>query len=308
MPLQLPNLDDRRYADLVEEARGLIPTYAPEWTNHNPSDPGITLVELFAFLSEMLIYRLNRVTSANVLSFLKLLNGPAWNPLGKDPDQLTPEEIAAEAPRTILQLRKLDRAVSSADFEALTLELEAGARVARVKCLPRLDFERNPDREKAGHVTVTILPKANPEPDLPGLITAVNDYLTPRLLLTTRLHVIGPQFLTVGITATVVPLPDAEAAPLKQAVVDAVKKFLHPLSGGDDADGWPFGRNVFISEIFSLIDQLPGVDYVTAVDLTSPTPGRPIKNAATELVGIEVRPYELVTAQMATTDVTVQAL
>jgi Baseplate J-like protein len=306
MPLQLPNLDDRRYADLVEEARGLIPTYAQEWTNHNPSDPGITLVELFAFLSEMLIYRLNRVTSANVLSFLKLLNGPNWNPLGKHPDQLTPEEIAAEAPRTILQLRKLDRAVSSADFEALTLE--APAPVARVKCLPRLDFERNPDREKAGHVTVTILPKANPEPDLPGLITAVNNYLTPRLLLTTRLHVIGPQFLTVGITTTVVPLPDAEEAPLKQAVVDAVKKFLNPLSGGDDADGWPFGRNVFISEIFSLIDQIPGVDYVTAVNLTSTTSGRLINNAAAELVGIEVKPYELVTAQMATTDVTVQAL
>ena len=75
MPLQLPNLDDRRYADLVEEARALIPTYTPEWTNHNPSDPGITLIELFAFLSEMLLYRLNRVTAANILSFLKLLNG-----------------------------------------------------------------------------------------------------------------------------------------------------------------------------------------------------------------------------------------
>jgi hypothetical protein len=304
MPLQLPNLDDRRYADLVEEARGLIPTYAPEWTNHNPSDPGITLVELFAFLNEMLIYRLNRVTSANVLSFLKLLNGPDWKPLGKDPDDLTPDEIAAEAPRTILQLRKLDRAVSSADFEALTLE--ADARVARARCLPRLDFERDPDREKAGHVTVTILPKANPEPDLPGLITAVEDYLSPRLLLTTRLHVIGPQFLTVGITATVVPLPDVEEPKLKQAVVDAVKKFLNPLTGGDEGKGWPFGRNVFVSEIFSLIDQLPEVDFVTAVNMTSPTPGRLISNAADELVGIEVKPYELVTAQIATTDVTVQ--
>ena len=304
MPLQLPNLDDRRYADLVEEARGLIPTYAPEWTNHNPSDPGITLVELFAFLSEMLIYRLNRVTSANVLSFLKLLNGPDWKPLGKDPDDLTPDEIAAEAPHTILQLRKLDRAVSSADFEALALE--ADARVARARCLPRLDFERDPDREKAGHVTVTILPKANPEPDLPGLITAVEDYLSPRLLLTTRLHVIGPQFLTVGITATVVPLPDVEEPKLKQAVVDAVKKFLNPLTGGDEGKGWPSGRNVFVSEIFSLIDQLPEVDFVTAVNLTSPTPGRLISNAADELVGIEVKPYELVTAQIATTDVTVQ--
>ena len=48
MPLRLPNLDDRRYADLMTEARRLISLYDPEWTNHNPSDPGITVVELFA--------------------------------------------------------------------------------------------------------------------------------------------------------------------------------------------------------------------------------------------------------------------
>src|SRR5438270_9959145 len=99
MPLSLPNLDDRRYADLVEEARSLIPTYALEWTNHNPSDPGITLVELFAFLSEMLLYRLNRVTAANVLSFLKLLNGIDWNPFKDEEKKLTErekEEIAAQ--------------------------------------------------------------------------------------------------------------------------------------------------------------------------------------------------------------------
>ena len=54
MPIRLPNLDDRRYAELVEEALELIPVHAPQWTNHNPSDPGIMLVELFAYLTEML--------------------------------------------------------------------------------------------------------------------------------------------------------------------------------------------------------------------------------------------------------------
>ena len=62
MPLQIPNLDDRNFTDLVEEARSMIPQYAPEWTNQNASDPGITLIELLAYVSEMLIYRLNRVT------------------------------------------------------------------------------------------------------------------------------------------------------------------------------------------------------------------------------------------------------
>ena len=75
MPLPIPVLDDRRFADLFTEARSLIPTYAPEWTNHNPSDPGITLIELFAHLTEMLIYRLDRVTTANTVAFLNLLDG-----------------------------------------------------------------------------------------------------------------------------------------------------------------------------------------------------------------------------------------
>jgi phage-related baseplate assembly protein len=73
MPLQAPNLDDRQYSDIVAEAETLIPRYAPEWTNYNESDPGTTLVELFAWLSEILIYRLNQVPDLNYIKFLQLL-------------------------------------------------------------------------------------------------------------------------------------------------------------------------------------------------------------------------------------------
>jgi uncharacterized phage protein gp47/JayE len=69
----IPVLDDRRWEDLVEEARALIPRYAPQWTDHNPSDVGITLVELFAWLVETLIYRLNRVPEKHYAAFLELL-------------------------------------------------------------------------------------------------------------------------------------------------------------------------------------------------------------------------------------------
>ena len=47
-----PKLDDRNYYDIVAEAIGMIPRYAPEWTNHNPSDPGITLIELAPGVTE----------------------------------------------------------------------------------------------------------------------------------------------------------------------------------------------------------------------------------------------------------------
>jgi hypothetical protein len=73
MPLLLPNLDDRTWADLADEGRALIPVYGPEWTDHNASDPGITLVELLAWITEMDIYRLNQISGAERLRFLDLV-------------------------------------------------------------------------------------------------------------------------------------------------------------------------------------------------------------------------------------------
>ena len=73
MPIPLPNLDDRRYSDLVEEMQTLLPRYAQEWTDHNVSDPGIMLIELFAWLTEALIYRLNRIPEASVARMVELL-------------------------------------------------------------------------------------------------------------------------------------------------------------------------------------------------------------------------------------------
>jgi predicted phage baseplate assembly protein len=73
VPLPTPILDDRRHADLVAEAKSLIPVYTPEWTDLNESDPGITLVELFAWLSDLLLFRLNQVPELHYVKFLELL-------------------------------------------------------------------------------------------------------------------------------------------------------------------------------------------------------------------------------------------
>jgi predicted phage baseplate assembly protein len=61
MSLPVPNLDDRTFQDLVDEAKRLIPTYCPEWTNHNLTDPGVALIELFAWMTEQSLFRLNQV-------------------------------------------------------------------------------------------------------------------------------------------------------------------------------------------------------------------------------------------------------
>lgn len=71
--LPAPDLDDRRFQDLVDEAKRRIHQRCPEWTDHNVSDPGVTLIELFAWMTDQLVYRLNRVPERNYVKFLELV-------------------------------------------------------------------------------------------------------------------------------------------------------------------------------------------------------------------------------------------
>ena len=73
MPIPSPNLDDRNFADLVEEARRLIAQKSPNWTDLSPGDPGIVLVELFAHLTDVMLYRLNRVPDKAYHEFLRMI-------------------------------------------------------------------------------------------------------------------------------------------------------------------------------------------------------------------------------------------
>lgn len=73
MGLQTPRLDDRSFEDIVEEARRRIALYTPEWTDHNLSDPGITLIELFAWMVDIVLYRLNRVPDKHFIKFMELI-------------------------------------------------------------------------------------------------------------------------------------------------------------------------------------------------------------------------------------------
>jgi len=73
MSIPVPVLDDRSFEQLIAETVARIPVHTPEWTNRNDSDPGITIVQLFAFLTENLLYRSNRIPEANRLKFLSML-------------------------------------------------------------------------------------------------------------------------------------------------------------------------------------------------------------------------------------------
>ncbi|MGI8664484.1 MAG: putative baseplate assembly protein [Jatrophihabitans sp.] len=73
MSLPAPNLDDRRFQDLVDDAKRLVQQRCPDWTDHNVSDPGVTLIETFAFMTDQLLYRLNRVPDRLYVTFLNLI-------------------------------------------------------------------------------------------------------------------------------------------------------------------------------------------------------------------------------------------
>src|SRR5688500_9215647 len=73
MPIIPPSLDDRRFDDLVEDLLARIPAHTPEWTNPRLGDPRRTLIELFAWLGDTLLYRANLIPERQRLVFLKLL-------------------------------------------------------------------------------------------------------------------------------------------------------------------------------------------------------------------------------------------
>lgn len=73
MSLPTCNLDDRTFQDIVNEAKSRISRLCPAWTDHNLSDPGVTLVELFAWMTEMILYRLNQVPEKHHIKLLELL-------------------------------------------------------------------------------------------------------------------------------------------------------------------------------------------------------------------------------------------
>jgi hypothetical protein len=427
MPIPLPNLDDRRFADLVDEARAMVPRYAPDWTNHNPSDPGITLLELFAWLAEQLLYRVNLVTDAGTLAFLRLLNGPGWQPSGTAPEAIT-QDIQA----TVQLLRARDRLVSSADCEALALD--ADSRVARARCLPRRNLEMDAESEQPGHVSLVVVPRPDgralsqlrpaaltgtvhtagvstvalsglgtrfqqelipgDEIDLPGIgsrtvvviasdgaltldaaaelpapgvaasrldriplsgtghtggvlsaalqgvgtnfltqlsegdtllvgeasravaavesdtavtldrplqvsggpepLDAVRAFLEPRRLLTTQLCVVGPRYLSVEVRVGLASAPDQVEAALKRRVVEVVRQRLDPLQGGADGAGWPFGRSLYVSELYELLEGIPGLDHVASVEVLPAAPERLLRDGAGRIIGVDVRAYELV--------------
>lgn len=73
MKIEIPSIDDRTYRQILSEAVSRIRVHNPEWTNHSDADPGITVLQLFASMTESLLYRSNKIPERNRKKFLNLL-------------------------------------------------------------------------------------------------------------------------------------------------------------------------------------------------------------------------------------------
>lgn len=268
-------LRDWHYDDLVREGLGLIPAYAPEWTNHNASDPGITLVELLAYFTELLVYRLGRVTPDAKLRFLRLLEGPdgaEWKQLAATPGKIGRQAVDDALARTVDAMSCSECLVTSADFERAAVDaarehlaVHGGPPIPAVRavCLTgtglrqRLRVKRGGDAR--AHVGVVVLPGAALDPDaMARLCVDVDRALSARCLLTTTVHVFEPTVLHIAVAFRLTLRPGAHA----QSVLGAVSERLSGL-------GEALSSALRVTDITELIDAAEGVDHVDGVVLTA---------------------------------------
>lgn len=168
--IELPILDDRTFDDFVNDARALIPSLTPAWTDHNPTDPGIILIELFAWLADIVMYRIDRVPDRSYRTFLELLRGAV--PAAPDGSALP---LADAIRTTIAELRDRDRAITTDDFEYLVLHrwptlapaiaMGVPGTIRRASCIAQhsaatlpLAWQTKAPPEGQGHFTVVVVP------------------------------------------------------------------------------------------------------------------------------------------------------
>ncbi|MCL7412009.1 MAG: putative baseplate assembly protein [ANME-2 cluster archaeon] len=160
------------------------------------------------------------------------------------------------------------RGITLEDYEYIAIHTP-GLRFGRSKALVcEGSLSSRMDLHSIRVIVVPFSTKAKPEPSQ-GFIDTVLRHLNRHRLLTDKIEVIGPNYVGIGVKISVYIEPGYSEEGRKNTIIEALNDFLDPLKGGEDGKGWPFGRTVYRSEIYSLIENVEGVDCVRSVDLGS---------------------------------------
>ncbi|MFD7600939.1 putative baseplate assembly protein [Streptomyces mirabilis] len=199
----------------------------------------------------------------------------------------TVEEAKTRAPIT---LRAQERAVTLRDYEELARR--AAPETARITCLEGEEGEHG-----AYAVRVLVVPQAVPDPGgrlrfeqlVPGdaLLQRITRHLDERRLIGTRLAVGPPFYQGVTVVATVHAFRGVDTDRVRRQTHDALYRHLDPLTGGADGTGWPFGRPVQAGEVFAVLQRVPGVELVDAVQLHPADPLTGKRGDPTDRIDLE---------------------
>lgn len=186
---------------------------------------------------------------------------------------LDAETIDLAKLRAPKQLRSRGRAVTPADYE--TLAGEADSRVHRARCVQPVAGSAA-EGPLAGQIYLLLVPTVNrPERRIPEeqlriddeLRQSVQRYLDEYRLLTVRIDIREPQYIWVRVGLSVSSQADADPERIHEDVERVLYRFLNPVTGGPDGEGWPFGRDLYPSDIYSSLQQVRGIEYVKSLTL-----------------------------------------
>lgn len=172
-------------------------------------------------------------------------------------DEETLDDAKARATHA---LKSNDRAVTAEDFEYMAMQTP-GANVRRAKALA-LAHPQFPGQPIPGVVTVIVIPDSdapNPMPNQ-GTLAIVCAYLNKHRLLTTEVYIVPPTYRKLRIQGAVIVRPEADLSEVQKSIVDSLTKYFHPLTGGDNQQGWTFGQTIYFSKIYRVVLDIPGVD------------------------------------------------
>ncbi|HVM10563.1 MAG TPA: putative baseplate assembly protein [Acidimicrobiales bacterium] len=208
---------------------------------------------------------------------------------------LDAETIEDAKLRGPLLLRTRNRAVTRADYERLAEE--AHHHVARARCIPAGE-----DGTEAGGVRVHIVPHVEEDENgaiefgdlLPNddVLSAIADYLDERRTIGARVKVESARYAPLSVVALLRAKPRHDSKKVEKDAVAALYTYFHPIRGGSDGRGWPFGRQVTQGEAYAVLQAVPGVEAVEQVRIY---PASPIEGTrAAEVQTLPVEPNALV--------------
>ncbi len=188
------------------------------------------------------------------------------------------EDLEAAKIRGPMTLRTRDRAVTAEDYEQIGLE--AAPEVARVRCA------RAGEGAEAGAVRVLVVPSA--VEDEPGrlrfeqlvpsdeTLARIAAYLDERRVIGARVVVEPPSYQGITVVARLRSRPRTAPDRLQAQALEALYRYFHPIKGGPDGDGWPFGRPIHAGEVYAVLQRLHGTELVEEARLfpADPITGR----------------------------------